>query len=83
MASIYIARQGDTWDLIAWRVLGSEKYMQQIAEANWPLLDTLVFSGGERVVIPDLPREIDRDLPFWRENESTEYYSQVEEVDEE
>lgn len=86
MASTYIAKQGDTFDLIAYKQMGSEQYMQALVEANWPLLDTLVFSGGEVLTIPDIPEESIEDLPFWRsddeDEEDEESYSQVEEVDE-
>lgn len=83
MASTYTAVQGDTWDLIAFRMYGSEKYMKYLAEANWPLLDILVFSGGEELTVPDLPEEASEDLPFWRSPDALpeEPYSSVEEVD--
>lgn len=39
MASTYTTIQGDTWDLIAYKLYGEEKYMKNLIEANWPLLD--------------------------------------------
>lgn len=53
MASVYMTKQGDTWDLMAYDLYGSEKYMRYLLEANWPLLDTLVFSSGTRVLVPE------------------------------
>lgn len=48
MAEKYITEQGDTWDLIAYKLYGEERYMKNLIEANWPLLDILVFSAGDR-----------------------------------
>lgn len=84
MASTYMTKQGDTWDLMAYDLYGSEKYMRYLLEANWPLLDTLVFSSGTRIIVPDLPEEADEDKPFWRTGDSKDiYYSSVEEADDE
>lgn len=81
MADTYITVQGDTWDSIAYDLYGSEDYMQLLVEANWPLLDILVFSAGTELVVPDPPEEIDTDLPFWRiedDDEDDEDDSDVE-----
>lgn len=66
MAGTYKTIQGDTWDLIAYKLFGSEKYMKNLIEANWPLLDVLIFPSGIELMVPDLPEEQDDDLPFWR-----------------
>ncbi|HJB94857.1 MAG TPA: tail protein X [Candidatus Mediterraneibacter intestinigallinarum] len=66
MAGTYNTIQGDTWDLIAYKLFGSEKYMKNLIEANWPLLDVLIFPSGIELTVPDLPEEQDDDLPFWR-----------------
>lgn len=84
MASTYITKQGDTWDLMAYDLYGDEKYMRYLLEANWPLLDTLVFSSGTKILVPDLPEEADEDKPFWRVKAGRDgYYSSVEETDDE
>ena len=64
--STYTTIQGDTWDLISFRVFGEEKYMRYLIEANWDLADVLSFSPGIKINIPELPEEIDEDAPFWR-----------------
>ena len=69
MASTYKTVSGDTWDLIAYKVLGNEKYMQQILRANWVLSDILLFSAGTEVVIPDVDVEPDDNLPFWHSSD--------------
>ncbi|MCD8364780.1 MAG: tail protein X [Clostridiales bacterium] len=83
MASTYTTIQGDTWDLIAYRFYGAEKYMKYLYEANWPYADVMVFSSGVELTIPDLPEETDEDAPFWRqEEEESESYSATEEDEE-
>lgn len=67
MGTTYTTIQGDTWDLISFKLFGSEKYMKNLIEANWPLLETLVFSSGTVIMVPDLPEESDEDAPFWRQ----------------
>lgn len=72
MASTYITSQGDTWDLMAYDLYGDEKYMHYLIEANWPLLDILVFSSGTLITVPDIPEEAREDVPFWREEDNEE-----------
>ena len=78
----YITQQGDTWDSIAFKFFGNEKYMKEIIEANWPLLDILVFSYGTEIKIPDIEEETDDDAPFWRSDdaEDSTSFSPTEEV---
>ena len=60
--------------------------MQLLIEANWPLLDILVFPSGVEIIVPDMPDEEDEDSPFWRQEDDEddeEYYSSVDEPDEE
>ena len=85
MAGTYTTIQGDTWDLIAYRLYGDEKYMRYLYEAHWPYADTLLFSSGIVLSVPDLPEETDEDVPFWRveDEEPEESYSPVEDGDEE
>lgn len=68
MSTTYTTIQGDTWDLIAYKLYGSEKYMKNLIEANWPLLEVLVFSSGTVINVPDIPEDSDTDAPFWRSN---------------
>ena len=72
MSRIYTTIQGDTWDSIAYKLYGDEKYMKNLIEANWPLLEILVFSSGTVITVPDLPEETDDDLPFWRSEDGNE-----------
>ena len=42
----YTTIQGETWDQIALKVYGQEKYADWLMQNNYPLLDTLIFSAG-------------------------------------
>ena len=72
MAGIYRTVQGDTWDFIAYKLFGSEAYMKQLAEANWPLLDILVFPSGILMHVPDISLEGEDGLPYWKNEEEEE-----------
>ena len=81
MSTTYTTIQGDTWDLISYKLFGSEKYMKNLIEANWPLLEVLVFSSGTVITVPDLPEDNDEDAPFWRQtidNSNDRIYESVE-----
>lgn len=69
---IYTTTQGDTWDLIAWKVYGDEQKAQHLMKerANIRLLDYQVFPAGIIVALPDLAEEdsYDDDLPDWRKD---------------
>lgn len=86
MATTYTTIQGDTWDSVAWKVYGAEKYMDLLAEANRPLVDYLVLPSGTIINVPDIPEDYDDDdTVFWRQDndENEETYSSVEEDEDE
>lgn len=63
----YTTVQGDTWDIIAKKVYGEEKYAGYLMENNRLLLDYMIFPGGITLDIPELTEETDPDLPIWRD----------------
>lgn len=63
----YETVQGDTWDMIAKKVYGEEKYAGYLMESNRLLLDYMIFPGGVALSIPELTEEQDADLPIWRD----------------
>lgn len=67
----YTTIQGDTWDVIALRVYGSESAADYLMKNNLPYLDTFVFSAGEVLNVPDPPVQEDTSLPSWRTAGST------------
>lgn len=63
----YTTVQGDTWDVIAKKIYGEEKYAGYLMENNRLLLDYMIFPGGITLDIPELTEEADQDLPIWRD----------------
>lgn len=66
MAKIYTTVQGDTWDLISYKIYGDEKYIGTLMQSNFPLLDYTVFPAGVIINVPALPSVESEDLPEWR-----------------
>ena len=66
--NIYTTRQGQTWDMIAKEVYGSETYTGYLMQNNTDKLDIFLFSAGTELHIPDVPeKETDAGmLPDWR-----------------
>lgn len=61
-------RQGDTWDIIALRELGSELLMHQLINANMAHSKTAFFDANVTLNIPepDYQAYADVNLPPWR-----------------
>nr|DAI36188.1 MAG TPA: baseplate wedge protein [Caudoviricetes sp.]DAQ14401.1 MAG TPA: baseplate wedge protein [Caudoviricetes sp.] len=51
---------GDTWDLIAFKVYGTEKLFPLLMEANPQEIGTLVFSADTVLNIPPVNTELER-----------------------
>ncbi|HQE23749.1 MAG TPA: tail protein X [Syntrophomonadaceae bacterium] len=66
MANTYTTQQGETWDLIALREMGNEKYMSQLIQANYVHRETVIFSAGIDLVIPQITTPIPTTLPPWK-----------------
>lgn len=62
----YTTKSGDTWDVIAKRVYGSEYYADILMEANRNYIDTFVFNAGEILETPALKKEKSGHLPPWK-----------------
>ena len=66
----YTTIQGDTWDMIAYRLFGNEAYMEEMMMEDLPYIDTLVFSSGTVLSVPELQEGQDEGVPFWREDDA-------------
>lgn len=68
MASIYETSQGDTWDLIAYKELGSCTRMKELMNANYECRAYTVFPAGIKLVLPDVDEveTVYLDLPPWK-----------------
>ncbi len=68
----YTTIQGETWDMIAFKVYGGEEYAAHLMANNYRYLDILVFSAGTVLNTPELPEEEKGELPPWRTEEAGE-----------
>jgi phage tail protein X len=50
----YNAKNGDTWDIIAYKLYGDEFKSSAIIEVNPRLAHIIVFKGGEKINLPDM-----------------------------
>lgn len=62
----YMTKQGDTWDLIAFKMLGSENKMTNLLEANPELVNVGIFSADVEINIPEITVETISADPPWR-----------------
>lgn len=67
---VYTTIQGDSWDLISYKIFGLEKYAPKIMSANIFYRDVQIFEAGIVLAIPDISEEeINNEkqgLPPWR-----------------
>lgn len=67
--SIYVTRQGDTWDLISYRLypeLGKEMCVDKLIEANSQYIDMVIFPVGVTLTVPDVEVPETSNLPPWK-----------------
>lgn len=58
---------GDTWDIISLKVYGKETYVGQLMEANKQHIETVIFSAGTVINVPNIKFvQDDSTLPPWK-----------------
>lgn len=62
----YTTVQGDTWDMIAYRQLGSTDYTDKLVTANLEHVGTLLFPAGIRLRLPKVEEKPNGNLPPWK-----------------
>ncbi|NLT94871.1 MAG: phage tail protein [Clostridia bacterium] len=62
----YVTIQGDTWDLISFKVFGNERYMLNLIEANPQYHNIVVFPANIKLIIPEIQIPISNRLPPWK-----------------
>ena len=62
----YVTLQGDTWDLIAYKVYGNELYADRLMSENIQYIGVWVFGAGTVLNIPEITEDEDTELPPWR-----------------
>ncbi|WP_425057614.1 hypothetical protein SCACP_21310 [Sporomusa carbonis] len=62
----YTTAQGDTWDIISYRVYGTEKVIDILIEANHQYRNVTIFPANIKLVIPDVETVALSTLPPWK-----------------
>ena len=63
----YTTVQKDTWDIIAKKVYGEEKYADWLMQNNYKYLDIFIFPSGVVLNTPEVASTTDSTLPPWRQ----------------
>nr|DAX71419.1 MAG TPA: baseplate wedge protein [Caudoviricetes sp.] len=69
---VYRTVSEDTWDLISYKVYGSEGYFHDLIRSNLRLIDIAIFDANIPVIIPEIADEendSDERLPPWKRGE--------------
>lgn len=67
MLNTYTTISGDTWDTVAYKVLGNEMYMDILIKANLEHKDTFIFPAGVTLTLPEIELEVSESLPPWKQ----------------
>lgn len=63
---VYKTIQGDTWDGIAVKVYGDEKYMNELLEANQTYREILIFPANVSLSLSNIQTQTTTILPPWK-----------------
>ena len=67
---VYKTVSGDTWDLMSYKIYGSEQYFHQLMRANLNLLSIAVFDSNIPIIVPEIKPRINivetSKLPPWK-----------------
>jgi phage tail protein X len=67
MSKTYTTVQGDHWDAIAYRELGSTDYTAQLMWANQEHIGTFVFPAGVVLTLPEIKKtQTNQSVPPWK-----------------
>lgn len=62
----YTTTQGDTWDMIAYKKLGSTDYTDQLMSANLEHRGIFLFPAGVKLRLPEIAEPPNANLPPWK-----------------
>lgn len=69
MMDSYITVQGETWDLIAYKIWGSEYLFPLLLEVNSQYRHIVIFSGGIELKVPEIDTSLYVERPSWLEED--------------
>lgn len=62
----YTTVQGDMWDSIAHKQLGSTSHTDKLINANLQYREYYIFPAGIVLTLPEIPKKISNSLPPWK-----------------
>lgn len=62
----YTTAQGDMWDSIAYRQMGSTRHTDKLMSANLQYLEYYRFPAGIVLNVPEVPEDVSSTLPPWK-----------------
>ena len=74
----YETQEGDTWDIIAYKVYGDEYCVGYLMEdpQNWDYLEIYMFPAGIKIWAPEKEETAEEaELPSWREDDDDSEYT--------
>lgn len=61
----YLTVENDTWDLIAFKIFGDEKYTSHLLKENSELSRVVFFPAGTILIVPEITKDNIGGLPEW------------------
>ncbi len=68
MPNTYMTIQGDMWDMIAYKQMGSEMYMNTLMASNIKYREVVIFPAGVALTIPTVATPVSSLLPPWMQS---------------
>ncbi len=68
----YTTIQGDTWDLISYRVYGSDHYTKELIFSNSEHREIAVFGAGTVLNVPEIEIKVTVSIPPWLREDKPE-----------
>lgn len=62
----YTTIQGDTWDMISFKVYGDEHHIDKLIQANTAYIHKVIFPANVILTIPTLDIPVTTQLPPWK-----------------
>lgn len=66
----YTTIQGDTWDMVAFRVFGNEYLMTDLIETNPAHREVVIFPAGIVLNVPVIAEPEPQNLPPWKRGDN-------------
>ena len=63
---VYITKEGETWDQIAYIVYGDEMLYIDLMQANLKVIDVAVFPANIPLICPNVKPTNNKNLPPWK-----------------